>query len=189
MTNKNLFAMLDPNSTLEEINKFVQDIKNTVVAADEDDDNNAPSDVLKVDDDSDNEDEPENKEDIGVEEDPAPSISEKLDMMTQSIDQLSDYITKFQRQTDRTTIPVLQQIISAMDLNYKSAYELTTFYTKGWFSRSFMSLEGKAQFAAYLIATVTPFCKSNLETWQMIRDGDPEIKVFISWPRTNEFGS
>lgn len=186
---KNIFSQLTPNSTLEEIDRFVLSLKNKIVADDEEetDDNNAPSEILREKEEP--EEPPESKDEVGVEEDPNPVVLAQLDMLRQSIDQLADYVTKFQNETDRTALPVLKQVVSRMNLDYKSAYELTTFYTKGWFSRSFMSIEGKAQFASFLIDTVLPYCKSNLETWQMIRDRDPDMILYISWPRNDNSGA
>lgn len=122
----------------------------------------------------------------GVEEDVSEENQLKWDVLESSIDQLSDYIFKFQEMQDRQVLPNLKSQIGDSIIDYTTAYNATETYTKEWFSRSFLSNEGKIDLALYLISIISKYCKSNMETLRLIANRDPNLILFISFPRSLE---
>lgn len=130
------------------------------------------------------------KEDVedkpGVEEDISEAVQAKLDILETSIDQLSDYILKIQESQDRSVLPILKNQINDSIQNYTTAYDATMFYTKGWFSCQYLSVEGKVELARYLLSIITPYCKSNLETLKLIHNRNPDMILYITYPRDDD---
>jgi len=113
-------------------------------------------------------------------------LQSKLAVLTDSVDQMAEYLNKIQSEMDKSILPVLKTVIDTAIINYATAYDCTTFYTKGWFSRSLMSVEGKIEFASYLIKAITPYCKSNLETLEMIVNRNADMMLYISYFRNDD---
>lgn len=158
-----LYARFNPESTLDEIKTLLADLQEKVAPKDDD---------TKEDDDT------------GVEEPPFdPAIQSIIDGLTISIDQLSSYIDKVQSQQDKTWLEQIKDEATREITTYKQAYDATMYYSKGWFSRLFLSVEAKVELAAYLLTVLQPLCNSNLDTLQMIANRDSDIILYITWPR------
>lgn len=156
MSMRDLLRAIGPANNYTDIHKLIADIKEEV------------------------EDKP------GVEEEISEAIQEKLDVLETSIDQLSDYILKIQESHDRFVLPNLKNQINDSIENYTAAYDATMFYTKGWFSRQYLSVEGKVELARYLLEVIKPYCKSNLETLKLIHGRQPDIILYITYPRDDD---
>lgn len=168
-----LYKRLNPDSTLEDIKTLLADVQNSL----------APTPEADTGADKDNKDDPE----AGTEQQPyAPEIQEVMDGLTSSVEQLSNYIDKFQMQQDKTWTQQIKDEAASTVLTYNQAYDATMFYTKGWFSRLFLSVEAKVEIAGYLLTIISPLCNANLDTLQMISNRDPDIILYISWPREDD---
>jgi hypothetical protein len=155
-----LYAQINPESTLEDIKTLLAGLQEKVAAKDNSED------------------------DTGVEEQPFdPAIQSIIDGLTVSVDQLSVYIDKVQSQQDKTWLQQIKDEASREITTYKQAYDATMYYDKGWFSRLFLSVEAKVDLAGYLLTVLQPLCNSNLDTLQMISNRDPDIILYITWPR------
>ena len=109
---------------------------------------------------------------------------ERFEALSLGIDQMADYLNTIQKAIDNVYLPALKETSSAGIRDYKSAYDATLFFTKEWFSNTFMSIDGKVELARYIYELAYPYCKSNLDTLRMVKDREPSIVLYISYPRS-----
>lgn len=109
-----------------------------------------------------------------------------IEDLESSVDQLSDYLTKIQKTMDETYLPVFQSTADDTIVDYASGYKATLFYDKFWYSRSYLSNEGKVALAKYLLDTIKSVCPVNLETLELIANRDPDMMLFIAYPRSDD---
>lgn len=128
----------------------------------------------------------ETEDEPGIEEEVSESIQAKLDILASSVDQLAEYISKFQDTQDKQVLPNLKSQIGDSIIDYKTAYDATIRYNKTWFSNLFLSADGKVDLAKFLIDAIKPYCPSNLETLKMIGDRSPDLTLFIAYPRSTD---
>lgn len=107
-----------------------------------------------------------------------------------------DYVTMLRAENERQgylinllqgkideAVPALKVDMDLSILDYTSAYDATVFYSKDWFANSLLSDDAKVDLATYLLTRVQQYCDSNLETLQMISEGDADMISYIRVPR------
>lgn len=127
--------------------------------------------------------------DTGIEDtgDDLNILRQKLAEIEEDYALLNSLVVKMHEQNDRR-LPDFEAMVRSAVKDYRGAYDLTTLYTKEWFSRLFMSLDAKIELAGFLIDLVKPFNVSNTDTWQMLIDNDPDMLNFVSNPHPDSDG-
>jgi hypothetical protein len=167
-----LYASIGPDSTIEDIRLLLA----------EDAEKDPGSAGLKID--KPVEKVKEDPNEVGVEQqDYDPAVQYLLDGYQLSVDQLSDYLDKIQAMQDNAWLQQIKDEATNTLNTYTKAYDATMFYTKGWFSRLFLSIEAKVDLANYLLSVIEPLCKSNLDTLKMVANRDSDMIQYVSWAR------
>lgn len=124
--------------------------------------------------------------DTGVEDqgDDIALLREKLSDMETEYTLLNSLLEKVYEQTDKG-LPAFEAMVKSAVTDYRGAYDLTTMYSKEWFSRLFMSLDAKIQLAGFLIDLVAPFNVPNTDAWQLLVENDPDMLAYVSVPHAD----
>lgn len=104
----------------------------------------------------------------------------------QDYEQLNSLLTKVLEESTRQNLEGLKDVITEAAVDYRTAYDMTTFYSREWFSRLFMTIDGKQDLAFHLISTVKPFNVLNVVTWEAIVNEDPMMLEYISTPHKDD---
>jgi hypothetical protein len=122
--------------------------------------------------------------DAGVEDDgnDLALLKVRITALNQDYEQLNALLSKVLDESTRQNAEGLKDSISAAATSYRTAYDMTTFYSKEWFSRLFFTVDGKQDLALHLLSVVKPFNVLNTGTFEAIINEDPDMLEYISTP-------
>lgn len=113
------------------------------------------------------------------------TLKTKIIGLNRDYEQLNSLVSKMLEESTRQNLEGLKDSISEAAVSYRTAYDMTTFYTKEWFSRLFMTIDGKQDLALHLMNAVKPYGVQNTGTWEAIINENPDVLEFISTPHND----
>lgn len=113
------------------------------------------------------------------------SLKVKITALNSDYEELNSLLAKVLEESTRQNLDGLKDSISVAALDYRTAYDMTTFYTKQWFSRLFFTIDGKQDLALHLLNTVQKFGVQNTGCFEAIVNENPDVLEYISSPHAD----